>query len=116
MYLSFLFQDFYEEDTDDGITKSMYDMYYKDFRSTSRKPAFKPHLRSSEEIKAPPRKQRRNRRVKKNDEYLHESSSTRSQRRRKGSSAGNDKRHDKEDAEGRRKKLYPDVVESKKGW
>ncbi|XP_052739164.1 lysosomal alpha-mannosidase [Bicyclus anynana] len=41
--------DLFLDDKDDGITKSMYDMYYKSFQSSPKQTAFKPHLRSTEE-------------------------------------------------------------------
>ncbi|XP_069356925.1 lysosomal alpha-mannosidase-like [Maniola hyperantus] len=77
--------DIYQDDIDDGITKSIYDMYYRNYRSKRRK-SFKPHIRSLEEFTERSRKRRRNGRVKKNDDSYETTS--RSRHRRKESTVG----------------------------
>ncbi|XP_072948571.1 lysosomal alpha-mannosidase-like [Epargyreus clarus] len=70
-----------EADLDDeGITKSIYEMYYK---VRPRKSAFKPHIRHSEETTELPRKAK-NRRFKKNDGTASCERDRRTKNRRRG--------------------------------
>ncbi|XP_039752015.1 lysosomal alpha-mannosidase-like [Pararge aegeria] len=108
--------DLYQDDTDDGITKSMYDMYYKSYRSKPRKTAFKPHLRSSEMDTEHSRKRRKSGRA--NDDSSETTSRRSKHKRRKGPSIGipffiTNSRLDEERAEVSHKsrKYYPEKIE-----
>ncbi|CAG9577073.1 unnamed protein product [Danaus chrysippus] len=72
-FTSYTLDDLCKEDKDDGITKSIYEMYYK---VKPRKGSFKPYIRSSEVTE--------DRRVKRIDDYSSEEVVNRSRRRKGG--------------------------------